>query len=139
MDLKDDKLEFFIYQIDELFGLTLDKKELVDLEEDELLELVKPTLTEFLASLTELLEDETVKNQVRNIMIKTLDQMWLEHMERIESLKEGIHLRGYAQEDPYRLFTMEGFELFNESMTSFQYNMATKVFAFKKSVEKEDE
>ncbi|UGB30469.1 accessory Sec system translocase SecA2 [Metabacillus sp. B2-18] len=139
IDLKDDKLEFFIYQINELFGLTLNKNELVDLEEDELRELIQPTANEFLASLTELLEDETVKNQVRNIMIKTLDQMWLEHMERIESLKEGIHLRGYAQEDPYRLFTMEGFELFNESTTSFQYNMATKVYAFKKSIEKEDE
>lgn len=132
IDLKDDKLEFFIYQINELFGLTLNKNELVDLEEDELRELIQLTANEFFASLTELLEDETVKNQVRNIMIKTLDQMWLEHMERIESLKEGIHLRGYAQEDPYRLFTMEGFELFNESTTSFQYNMATKVYAFKK-------
>ncbi|PGT81125.1 accessory Sec system translocase SecA2 [Bacillus sp. AFS040349] len=136
---QEDRQEYFIYQIQELLGLSLTKKQMMDLEEDELLQLVTPSIEEYFSTLADLMVDESIVAQVRSIMMRGLDQVWLEHMEKMESLKEGIHLRGYAQEDPYRLYTLEGFDLFNQSMESYQYSIATKVYAFLKSMKKEDE
>lgn len=136
---QEDRQEYFIYQIQELLGLSLTKKQMMDLEEDELLQLVTPSIEEYFSTLAELMTDDSLVAQVRSIMMRGLDQVWLEHMEKMESLKEGIHLRGYAQEDPYRLYTLEGFDLFNQSMETYQYSVATKVYAFWKSMKKEDE
>lgn len=136
---EDNHLEYFIYQIQELLGLSLAKKQIMDLEEDELLDLVTPSIEEYFSTLAELMTDVSMVIQVRSIMIRALDQVWLEHMEKMESLKEGIHLRGYAQEDPYRLYTLEGFELFNQSMESYQYSITSKIYGFLKSLKKEDE
>ncbi|WP_245823427.1 accessory Sec system translocase SecA2 [Metabacillus halosaccharovorans] len=137
--LEDDRQEYFIYQIQELLGLSLTKKQLEDLEEDELLALVTPSMKEYFSTLAELMKDDSMIIQVRSILLRALDQVWLEHMDKMETLKEGIHLRGYAQEDPYRLYTLEGFELFNQSMETYQHSVTSKVFAFMKSLKKEDE
>ena len=40
----------------------------------------------------------------------------MEHINTMSHLREGIHLRGYAQEDPLRAYTMEGFELFDSML-----------------------
>lgn len=50
------------------------------------------------------------------ITLQVLDNYWMEHINTMSHLREGIHLRGYAQEDPLRAYTMEGFELFDSMM-----------------------
>ena len=47
------------------------------------------------------------------ITLQVLDNYWMEHINTMSHLREGIHLRGYAQEDPLRAYTMEGFDLFD--------------------------
>ena len=50
------------------------------------------------------------------ITLQILDKYWMEHINTMSHLREGIHLRGYAQEDPLRAYTMEGFDLFDSMM-----------------------
>ena len=50
------------------------------------------------------------------ITLQVLDNYWMEHINTMSHLREGIHLRGYAQEDPLRAYTMEGFDLFDSMM-----------------------
>lgn len=47
------------------------------------------------------------------ITLQVLDNYWMEHINTMSHLREGIHLRGYAQENPLRAYTMEGFDLFD--------------------------
>ena len=47
------------------------------------------------------------------VTLQVLDNYWMEHINTMSHLREGIHLRGYAQEDPLRAYTMEGFDLFD--------------------------
>jgi len=59
----------------------------------------------------------TIPDEVKNefekaISLKVIDMHWMEHINTMAHLREGIHLRGYAQEDPLRAYTSEGFELF---------------------------
>ena len=50
------------------------------------------------------------------ISLQVLDNYWMEHINTMSHLREGIHLRGYAQEDPLRAYTMEGFDLFDSML-----------------------
>ena len=50
------------------------------------------------------------------ITLQVLDNYWMEHINTMSHLREGIHLRGYAQEDPLRAYTMEGFDLFDNML-----------------------
>jgi preprotein translocase subunit SecA len=48
----------------------------------------------------------------RSIMLQTLDQSWREHLTALDALRQGIHLRGYAQKQPKQEYKREAFELF---------------------------
>ncbi len=48
----------------------------------------------------------------RSIILQTLDQSWREHLTSLDALRQGIHLRGYAQKQPKQEYKREAFELF---------------------------
>ncbi|QJC31593.1 preprotein translocase subunit SecA [Enterobacteriaceae endosymbiont of Donacia tomentosa] len=62
---------------------------------------------------TEKLNEEKLNDFEKNIILKTLDNLWKEHLSAIEYLKQGIHLRGYAQQDPKQEYKRESFHMFN--------------------------
>ena len=58
------------------------------------------------------------------ITLRVIDDQWVDHMNTMEHLKEGIGLRGYGQVNPVQAYTMEGFELFDEFMNRIDNNVA---------------
>ena len=52
----------------------------------------------------------------KHIMLNVLDQNWKEHLARMDFLRQGIHLRGYAQKQPKQEYKREAFELFSEML-----------------------
>ena len=52
----------------------------------------------------------------RMIMLQTLDQHWREHLAALDHLRQGIHLRGYAQKNPKQEYKREAFELFSQML-----------------------
>lgn len=50
----------------------------------------------------------------KTIALRVIDVYWMEHINTMAHLREGIHLRGYAQEDPLRAYTTEGYGLFDD-------------------------
>ena len=50
----------------------------------------------------------------RSIIIQTVDQSWREHLAALDHLRQGIHLRGYAQKDPKQEYKRESFTLFEQ-------------------------
>ncbi|QJC38494.1 preprotein translocase subunit SecA [Enterobacteriaceae endosymbiont of Donacia fulgens] len=59
------------------------------------------------------LKIKNIKIFEKNIILKILDNLWTEHLAAIEYLKQGIHLRGYAQQDPKQEYKKESFKMFN--------------------------
>jgi preprotein translocase subunit SecA len=57
---------------------------------------------------------EVVNEFEKAISLRVIDLHWMEHINTMSHLREGIYLRGYAQEDPLRAYTTEGFELFDD-------------------------
>ena len=60
--------------------------------------------------------EEVTKEFEKVITLQVLDNYWTEHINTMSHLREGIHLRGYAQEDPLRAYTMEGFDMFDSML-----------------------
>ena len=60
------------------------------------------------------LGQDNLKRLERYIMLQTVDNLWKDHLLTMDHLKEGIGLRGYAQQDPLIVYKKEGFELFQD-------------------------
>ncbi len=59
---------------------------------------------------------ETMRMLEKHLMLTVLDQSWKEHLGRMDYLRQGIHLRGYAQKQPKQEYKKEAFELFSEML-----------------------
>jgi preprotein translocase subunit SecA len=59
---------------------------------------------------------ETMRMLEKHIMLNVLDQNWKEHLGRMDYLRQGIHLRGYAQKQPKQEYKREAFELFSQML-----------------------
>jgi preprotein translocase subunit SecA len=62
----------------------------------------------------------------RSVLLQTIDQHWREHLASLDYLRQGIHLRGYAQKNPKQEYKREAFELF-ESMLQNIRNEVVKI------------
>ena len=57
------------------------------------------------------------------VMLQSLDSHWKEHLAAMDHLRQGIHLRGYAQKNPKQEFKRESFELFSELLDNLKYDV----------------
>jgi preprotein translocase subunit SecA len=56
-------------------------------------------------------------------MLQTLDQHWREHLANLDHLRQGIHLRGYAQKNPKQEYKREAFELFSDMLDRIKHDV----------------
>jgi len=82
------------------------------LTDDEILSRIVQGADEAYAAKVALVGDETFHQFERNVMLQSLDSHWREHLAALDHLRQGIHLRGYAQKNPKQEYKREAFELF---------------------------
>jgi preprotein translocase subunit SecA len=82
------------------------------LTDEELLERVLKAADEAYSAKVGLVGAEAFGNFERSIMLQLVDQHWREHLAALDHLRQGIHLRGYAQKQPKQEYKREAFELF---------------------------
>lgn len=83
--------------------------------EETIDKLVKLVTEEYEEKIKEI-PQEVIDEFEKAITLQVVDNYWMEHINTMSHLREGIHLRGYAQEDPLRAYTMEGYDLFDEML-----------------------
>ncbi|CAL4320095.1 Protein translocase subunit SecA [Buchnera aphidicola (Periphyllus testudinaceus)] len=66
---------------------------------------------------------KNMRNIEKSVMLKKLDFFWQEHLSEMEYLKQGIHLRGYAQKDPKIEYKRESFIIFSNMLESLKYEV----------------
>lgn len=59
----------------------------------------------------------------RVVMLKIVDQKWMEHIDNMDELKNGIGLRAYGQKDPVVVYRMEGFDMFDQMITDIKFDV----------------
>lgn len=66
---------------------------------------------------------EVIRQFERAVLLQSLDQHWREHLAALDHLRQGIHLRGYAQKNPKQEYKREAFELFGSMLDAVQRNV----------------
>jgi preprotein translocase subunit SecA len=84
------------------------------------------------------LGDELMRFLERQILLQIIDNRWREHLYEMDYLREGIHLRGFAQIDPLVAYKNEGFEMFRELMNSIWEEFARVIYHVEVTVEPAD-
>jgi preprotein translocase subunit SecA len=67
----------------------------------------------------------------RSVMLYSLDSHWREHLAALDHLRQGIHLRGYAQKDPKQEYRREAFELYGELLDVIKNDVVKSIMAVK--------
>ena len=112
----DDVKAILDYVNDNLLKKPLDKEELDNQIPDDMIDIIyKRVIDEYEEKLKDIpteIRDEFEKA----ISLNVIDNHWMEHINTMAHLREGIGLRGYGQQDPLRAYTVEGFNLFDKML-----------------------
>ena len=98
------------------------------LSDEEILERIVKGAEEAYQAKVELVGAETFHQFERNVMLQSLDMHWREHLSALDHLRQGIHLRGYAQKNPKQEYKREAFELFEGMLEQVRRDVTRVVF-----------
>ena len=99
-----------------------------ELSRHELGEEIFAKLTEAYEAKEKILGAPTMRYHERVVMLTVIDGIWKEHLLSMDHLKEGIGLRGYAQQDPLVAYKRESYDMFEAMMTKFQEDTVRYLF-----------
>ncbi|MCM3389755.1 preprotein translocase subunit SecA [Ureibacillus chungkukjangi] len=68
----------------------------------------------------EMLTPERMREFEKVILLRSIDTKWIDHIDAMDQLRQGIHLRAYGQTDPLREYEQEGFAMFEDMLTSIR-------------------
>ncbi len=112
------------------FGLDLAEAKIdpMEITRHELGEAIYAQLKAHYESKESILGMEAMRYHERMVMLSVLDGLWKDHLLAMDHLKEGIGLRGYAQQDPLVAYKKESFDMFEAMMTRFQEDTVRYLF-----------
>ena len=123
------KLDVLFSQIYDVFGAHLENEiDAVNLTRHELGEAIFEKLRERYEIKEQILGAQAMRYHERIVMLSVLDGLWKDHLLAMDHLKEGIGLRGYAQQDPLVAYKKESFDMFEGMMLRFQEDTARHLF-----------
>ena len=99
----------------------LDKED--DLHEETLRERIVDTWINAYKAKEEMVGEQVLRQFEKAVMLQTLDGLWKEHLSAMDHLRQGIHLRGYAQKNPKQEYKRESFELFQQMLESLKHDV----------------
>ncbi|QOY36987.1 preprotein translocase subunit SecA [Anaerobacillus isosaccharinicus] len=70
---------------------------------------------------------ERMREFEKVILLRSVDTKWMNHIDQMDQLRQGIHLRAYGQNDPLREYRFEGFAMFEEMIASIEEEVATYI------------
>jgi preprotein translocase subunit SecA len=113
----------------EEFNLRVDLQALVagrrEIDDEGIAEHVVAEVARHVEAREQQLGPETMRMLEKHIMLNVLDQNWKEHLARMDYLRQGIHLRGYAQKQPKQEYKKEAFELFSDMLDKVKREVVT--------------
>ncbi len=94
----------------------------------ELIEFMRARAMEAYAMRKSTIPQEILGQLGQLIMLQSIDEKWMDHLHELDNLKEGIHLRSYAQKDPLVEYKQEAFELFSEMLDDIDKSILWGLF-----------
>ncbi len=128
--IEDWDLDGLFARVAEIFPLSFAREDLNpdSIERSELHRLFSEEAMKRYDEREEELGDELMRVLERYLLLQIIDQRWQEHLYDMDYLREGIHLRGFAQIEPLVAYKNEGFNLFQDLMNTIWADFARMVF-----------
>ena len=99
-----------------------DFEDINTVEVDDVIETLTNRGHQHLAEKREMLGDDMYNDFQRMVLLRNVDTLWMDHIDAMDDLKQGIHLRSYAQQDPVVAFRMESYDMFDEMTATIREN-----------------
>ena len=113
------------------WGLTIDLKSWIDgaetVDDAEIIDRVLEAAKEAYEAKVDLSGRESFAGFERSVLLYSLDSHWREHLAALDHLRQGIHLRGYAQKDPKQEYRREAFELYGELLNVIKSDVVKSI------------
>ena len=112
-------------------------EELSRISRDDIREQLKTKASELYLQREQHYGEQMMREIERVVLLKNVDSQWMDHIDAMSELKQGIYLRSYGQRDPVIEYRLEGFEMFDEMVSSIRENTVKQMFIFHLRTEEE--
>lgn len=114
----------------------LNIEDLEELEPQEMIDFIYDQVKKYYQEKQDELGNERLQEFSKVVILRTVDRKWMDHIDAMDHLRQGIHLRAYGQNNPLREYQMEGFSMFEQMITEIQEEVVKLIM---KSVISEEE
>jgi len=118
-------------------GVTVDEQDIPDKAQDKAAEMIERAIEAKYQAKAERLGEEPLRFMEKFIALRTIDSRWKEQLLLMDSLREGIHLRGYAQKDPLVEYQKESYFLFTQMIDSVKEEIVEAILKIEAAREKQ--
>jgi preprotein translocase subunit SecA len=113
-------IEGFITSLKGIFDIDITEETLVELKREEILDLCKEKIAQRYDEKEKSIGGELLRQAEKYIMLRVVDNHWIEHLENMDFLKEGIGLRAYGQREPLIEYKREAYEMFQDMLSGIR-------------------
>jgi len=117
-------LEGFVSELKNTFNIDIDIQKIKEWTYDEILSLCKERISNRYEEKEREIGPELLRQAEKFIMLRVVDTHWVEHLENMDFLKEGIGLRAYGQREPLIEYKKEAYEMFQDMLSSIRRDIS---------------
>ncbi|QQK77894.1 preprotein translocase subunit SecA [Salicibibacter cibarius] len=110
-----------------LYNGDITQNDLYGLEQDEMQELVRGKAEANYKAKEAEIGEEKMREFEKVIMLRAVDRKWMNHIDQMDQLRQGIHLRAYGQSNPLRDYRFEGYNMFEDMIASIEEEVSRYV------------
>ena len=107
---------------------SLSEQELAKYSQDELIDLLQTKADAVYKAREQALGEPLMRELERVVMLRVVDEYWMDHIDAMNELKQGIGLRAYGQADPVVAYKKEGYDMFEDMVAAIQAETVRRIF-----------
>ena len=107
---------------------SLSEQELAKYSQDELVDLLQSKADAVYKAREQALGEPLMRELERVVMLRVVDEYWMDHIDAMNELKQGIGLRAYGQADPVVAYKKEGYDMFEDMVAAIQAETVRRIF-----------
>ncbi|MPN15576.1 Protein translocase subunit SecA [bioreactor metagenome] len=100
------------------------EQELEDIDRADVVQLLYDRAMEIYDNKEKQYGENIIREVERVVLLKTVDRYWMDHIDNMDELRKGIHLRAYGQKDPVVMYRIEGFDMFDQMIAAIREDTA---------------
>ncbi len=107
---------------------TLKPEDIIKYTREELTEYLQEMALKYYAAKEAEVSEETIRELEKVILLRSVDTKWMDHIDAMDMLREGVGLRAYGQQDPLQAYQMEGYDMFMELIKNIKQDTVKYIY-----------